>query len=208
MPPASAPAAGPASAPASAPAAPGPDGAAGAPVPAVPPVPDTADEVYEELRRIATRWFRGQRPDHTLQPTALIHEAWMRLARTAPGRYRDRHHFLATAATAMKQILINHARDRGAQRRGGGRERVHLDRADGGEAMDPDVLMDLAEALDQLERVDPRKATIAELRLLGGMTMPQIAARLGVSLTTTEDHWRTTRAWLSARMAGWREESS
>ncbi len=172
------------------------------------PAPGSAEEVYEELRLIAARWFRGQRPDHTLQPTALIHEAWLRLARTAPDRYRDRHHFLATAATAMKQILINHARDRGAQRRGGGWQRIPLEHADGGEAMDPEVLMDLAEALDQLERLDPRKAAIAELRLLGGMTMPQIAARLGVSLATTEDHWRTARAWLSARMAEWRRESS
>jgi RNA polymerase sigma factor (TIGR02999 family) len=156
--------------------------------------------VYDELRRIAGRWFRGQRTDHTLQPTALIHEAWLRLARATPDRYADRHHFLAVAATAMKQVLINHARGRNAACRGGGWTRVHLDRADRGEPVDPEVLLDLAEALDQLEGMDARKAAIAEMRLLGGLTLKEIAARLGCSMTTVEDHWRTTRAWLAARL--------
>lgn len=156
--------------------------------------------LYDELHQMARRCFRSQRGDHTLQPTALVHEAWMKLSRSAPDRFTDRHHFLATAATAMRQVLINHARGRDAARRGGGWTRRSLEGVDRGDPVDAAVLIDLADALDALEKVDPRKASVAELRMLGGMTHSEIAERLGCGLTTVEDDWRMARAWIASRL--------
>lgn len=153
---------------------------------------------------MAARAFRGQPGDHTLQPTALLHEAWLKLAR-AEGDWNDETHFRAVAATAMRQVLLNHAERRGTRKRGGGRRRVGFAALEAATATGPqpvDDLLDLAEAIAALERADARKAQIVELRLLGGLTMPQVAARIGRSLTVVEDDWRSARAWLAARLEG------
>lgn len=158
-----------------------------------------------ELRALAASVFRSQRAGHTLQPTALVNEAFVRMLgpKGAPSPWQDKAHFFAVAATAMRQILVNHARDRAAKKRGGGREarRVTLSdvpiAADGGPA---DVL-DVEEALAALERAEPEQARIVELRFFGGLTNPEIAEVLGRSLRTVELEWRLAKTWLAARLA-------
>ncbi|MFK7959751.1 MAG: ECF-type sigma factor [Phycisphaerales bacterium] len=158
-------------------------------------------EAYEHLHRLARGWFGRERSGHTLQPTALLHEVWLKLGSSAPERFRDREHFLATAAMAMRQVLINHARARTAVRRGGpDRQRVSLDAAPPEASYDADVLLDLAVAIEELGRMSGRAATIAEWRLLGGLTVPQVARRLDCSVSTVEQEWRTARAWLHVRL--------
>jgi RNA polymerase sigma factor (TIGR02999 family) len=162
--------------------------------------------LHGELRALAKSVFRSQREGHTLQPTALVNEAFLKMLGRdgAPSPWQDRAHFFAVAATAMRQILVNHARDRAAKKRGGGRDarRVTLSdvpfAGDGGLA---DVL-DVEDALAALERVDPEQARIVELRFFGGLTNPDIAEVLGRSLRTVELEWRLAKTWLAARLAG------
>jgi len=161
--------------------------------------------LYDELRAIAGRQFRGQRSDHTLQPTALVHEAFVKMLGRPAAAWNDRKHFVAIAATAMRQILVNHARDRAAQKRGGGERPVALE--DAPEAGRPtaatvDVLA-LNEALEKLQEIDARKHRIVELRFFGGLSVEEIADVLEVSKTTIESEWRTTRAWLARNMKDW-----
>ncbi|MBL8863686.1 MAG: sigma-70 family RNA polymerase sigma factor [Planctomycetes bacterium] len=156
--------------------------------------------VYAELRSLAGGVFRGQPADLTLQPTALVHEAWLRLVRQDSVGARDHEHFLAVAATAMRQILADHARRRRAQKRvAGGRRETWLEppTPSGAEGLDL-VLLD--EALTRLEGVDPRQHRIVELRFFGGLDMEQIARVLETSKATVEREWRAARAWLGARM--------
>ncbi len=156
--------------------------------------------VYDELKAMANRYFRGQPADHTLQPTALVHEAYLKLidqTRVAPG---DDSHFVAAAATAMRSILVDHARRRKTTKRGGGRRAVPLDEAlDAVETRAADIL-ELDECLQELAQIDDGLARIVELRFFGGMKMEEIARTQSVSLPTVERKWRSARAWLYKRL--------
>ncbi len=156
--------------------------------------------IYQELRALAGRIFRGQRADQTLQPTALVHEAFLRLVDHDRVQVRDRAHFMALAATVMRQILTDHARRRRAQKRGGDQRRGTLvDAPTPGEGPALDLVV-LDEVLVRLERVDPRQHRIVELRFFAGLEVAEVAALLGVSDTTIEREWRAARAWLGARI--------
>ncbi len=155
--------------------------------------------VYEELRRLARSHMRRQ-SGHTLQATALVHEAYVRLVGQVDVKWEGRAHFFAVAATAMRQILSNHARRKRAAKRGSGRARVTLS-----EVVDPssgpDVdLLALHEALEKLAGLDERQSQLVEMRFFGGMTVAEIAQVLGVSTSTVEKEWVVARAWLSAEL--------
>lgn len=157
--------------------------------------------VYGELRALAGSYFRRQRSDHTLQPTALVHEAFVRLVDQTGVHWKDRAHFFAIAATAMRQILTDHARRRAALKRGGDRAKVSLD---GAAAPTPDEEVDLValdEVLTRLMTLDPRKHRVVELRFFGGLSVDEVAEVLGVSKTTVESDWRAARAWMSAELS-------
>jgi len=157
------------------------------------------DVVYDRLRRMAGARMRSQRPGHTLQPTALVHEAWMKLARGSVD-WQNRNHFLAVAARAMRQILINHAEKRSAQKRGGGAHRVTFDDlAVHVEAPDVDLLA-LDRALDELAEVDERLAQVVELRYFAGLSVEETAEVLDVSPATVKRDWAYARAWLLERI--------
>jgi RNA polymerase sigma factor (TIGR02999 family) len=153
--------------------------------------------VYDELRRVASGLMRRERPDHTLPPTAVVHEAVIRLLGEAVlEKAPDRSFLFAAAARAMREVLIDHARRRAAGRRGGGRHRVPLDAVVDyfeGQGLD---LVAVHEALDRLARRDERQAQVMTLRYFGGMTVAEVAAALGVSVVTVERDWRLARAWL------------
>jgi RNA polymerase sigma factor (TIGR02999 family) len=156
--------------------------------------------VYDELRALAGSYFKRQPEGHTLQPTALVHEAFLRLARQDASKFNDREHFFAVAATAMRQILASHARGRGANKRGGGMAQVTLTNLvvpDEGSEID---LIALDDVLRQLEKLSERQAKVVEYRFFGGLTLPEIAKVLGVSLTTVEKEWRRARAWLAVEL--------
>lgn len=156
--------------------------------------------VYEELRALAGAYFRGQRANHTLQPTALVHEAFIRLIDQSSVQFASRRHFMAVAALAMRQILADHARRVGAGKRGGDWQRIGVeDLAAGGSGGDVDPAS-LHEALECLSDVDARQARVVELRFFGGLTMEEIAEVIGVSKTTVELDWRAARAWLGTRL--------
>lgn len=153
--------------------------------------------VYDELRRLADSYLRRERPDHTLQPTALVNEAYLRLVDQTRASLRDRSHFFAVAARQMRRVLVDHARRHDAEKRGGGARRVSLDEAVD-QAQDPrDLdLVALDAALDKLAELDARQARIVELRYFGGLTVEETAEALGVSATTVKDDWQSARAWL------------
>lgn len=160
--------------------------------------------VYGELRRLAARFLEGERKDHTLQPTALVHEAYLRLAGGAVPRWQDRVHFFAVAAQVMRRLLVDHARARRAEKRGGGVRPLPLEAAlDIGspEAGDPELLLALDEALVELAVHDARKARIVELRFFGGLTIEEAAEVLDVATSTVILEARLARAWLFRRMA-------
>lgn len=151
--------------------------------------------VYDELRRLAGHYMREERVDHTLQPTALVHEAYLKLADQRRVQWAGRTHFVAVAATAMRRILLDHARRHKAEKRGGGRKATLED----GLAVTPDEQVDilaLDEALTRLEAVDPRQARLVELRFFGGLNIEETAEALDVSPTTIKRDWRFARAWL------------
>ncbi|MHC4947089.1 MAG: ECF-type sigma factor [Planctomycetota bacterium] len=156
--------------------------------------------VYEELRRLAGAYLREERPDHTLQATALVHEAYMRLARSPDARWNDRIHFFRVAAKTMRRILVNHAVARRRLKRGGGGRRLALEEVTAA-IPGPEVdLVDLDEALGRLGDMDERLATLVELRFFAGCTNEQVAEILDVSTRTVEREWRTARAWLHGQM--------
>jgi RNA polymerase sigma factor (TIGR02999 family) len=159
--------------------------------------------VYAELRDIAGRLFRAQRPGHTLQPTALVHEAYIKVLGSGEGHWKDRAHFLSVAAIAMRQILVNHARDRQALKRGGPDARVITltDVAGLGELDALDVLA-VHEALDALHRLDPRQAKIAELRVFGSLTLDEAAEVVGISRRTVALDWKMAKSFLAKRLGG------
>jgi RNA polymerase sigma-70 factor (ECF subfamily) len=161
-----------------------------------------ADLVYGELHRIASREMRHEREGHTLQTTALVHEAYLRLAGAESLEIQNRGHFFAVASQQMRRILVDHARSGNAQRRGGGSLRVDLDKLQIGVAEPSvDVLL-LDEALRNLEQLDPRAAKVVELRYFGGYTDKEVVEVLGVSLATVRRDWEFARSWLFDQMRG------
>ena len=152
--------------------------------------------VYQELRRLARRQMRRERPGDTLQTTALVNEAYLRLVDYERVRPRDRAHFLAIAAQAMRRILVERARGRRSEKRGGDPQRISLE--DAGDLSDERAaeLVALDEALRAFAAIDPRKARLVELRYFGGLTIEETAEVLGVSTPTVERDWRTARIWL------------
>ena len=157
--------------------------------------------VYEELRRLAAAYLRRERPGQTLQPTALVHEAYLRLMKDRPDRWQNRAHFCAIAAHSMRQILIERARARGARKRGGAQPRVTLDEGlVAGEAPSVDLVA-LNEALDRLEAMDPEQARLVELRYFGGLTIEETAEAMNISPASVKRHWVVARAWLARELA-------
>jgi RNA polymerase sigma factor (TIGR02999 family) len=156
--------------------------------------------VYEELRRLAHHFMEGQRRDHTLQTTALVNEAYLRLADKERPDFTSRSHFLAVAAKAMRHILVDHARASGRQKRGAGVSEVELEEGALILPQPAKELLDLHEALEQLSALDPRKAQVVELRYFGGLTQEEIAEVLKVSAVTVRRDWLFSKAWLYAEL--------
>jgi RNA polymerase sigma-70 factor (ECF subfamily) len=157
--------------------------------------------VYDELRRLASRHLARERGE-SLQPTALVHEAYLRLLDQRSVNWQNRAHFFAIAARLMRRILIDHARRRVAERRGGGAVHVTLDEARQVSLQRPGELLALDEALDELAMVDARKAQVVELRFFGGLSVQETANALGVSQVTVMRDWSTARAWLHRAITG------
>lgn len=153
--------------------------------------------VHDELRRLARSYMRREREGHTLEPTALVHEAYLRLVDQRDVHWESRGHFLAIAAQAMRRILVDHARGHRAAKRGGDAERVTLSGVPAvGDVGDVDVI-DLHGALDRLSRLDARQARVVELRTFGGLSVDETAAVLGISPATVKREWTTARLWLA-----------
>src|SRR5262245_13054305 len=156
--------------------------------------------VYAELRRLAAAKLAQEKPGQTLQPTALVHEAYLRLVGEGQGQhFAGRGHFFAACAEAMRRILVEHARAKGADKRGGHWKRVEL--ADWHDvAQPPEQVLALNEAIDRLAALDPQKARLVTLRYFGGLSLPEAADALGVSLRTAERWWHFARSWLYAQL--------
>jgi RNA polymerase sigma-70 factor (ECF subfamily) len=168
------------------------------------PSPDAdalAPLVYDELRRIAARYMRRERPGQTLQPTALVHEAYMRLAR-AGTPWHDEKHFVGIAARSMRQILVERARARGAQKRWAGLNRISLSDSLAIAADPETILPALDDALTRLESIDSEQARIVELRFFAGLSIEETAEAIGVSPATLKRRWSLARAWLFRELAG------
>ena len=168
----------------------------------------TAEElfpvVYDELRRIAKNYMSRETPGHTLQPTALVHEAYLKLVDQTRADWKGKTHFFAVGAKVMRRLLVDHARGRGALKRGAGWHRVTLSEALdplGGEDLDPEQLLDLNSALEQLAEIDEREVRVVTLRFFGGLTVEQVGQVLGVSTRTVENDWRHAKAWLRLRLS-------
>ena len=167
-------------------------------------------QVYDELRRLAANYLRHERPGQTLQATALVHEAFLRLSKEKNQPWKNRTHFLAIAALSMRQILVQRARARNAEKRGGGAEKIALDESviaeqpgvsrRGPEGGGVDVLA-LDTALDKLAALDPQQAKIVELRYFGGLTVEEVAESLDISPATVKRHWTVARAWLHKELS-------
>lgn len=152
--------------------------------------------VYDELRALARAQLRHERPDHTLQPTALVHEAYLRLVGGNQPPWNDRQHFFRAAAEAMRRILIEHARKRRRAKRGGGLVRVELSGVDLGVEQDPDRLLALDDAFRRLEQQDPEAADVVRLRFFAGLSVEETAQATGLSERTVKREWAFARAWL------------
>jgi RNA polymerase sigma factor (TIGR02999 family) len=158
--------------------------------------------VEAELRRLARAYMRRERRDHTLQPTALINEAFLRLTDARRVRWQDRAHFLGIAARLMRRVLVDHARSRGYRKRGGGAERVTLDEGLVGTMEPPVDVVALDRALEALAAVDVRKGRVIELRFFGGLSVEQTAEVLHVSADTVKRDWRLAKLWLLRELEG------
>src|SRR5213596_3924513 len=152
--------------------------------------------VYDELLRLAHHYMEGQRPDHTLQTTALVNEAYLRLADQTNPRWQNRAHFFAVAARAMRQILVSYARTQQAQKRGGGAFKVDLDEVALVSPEESREIVELHEALEQLSALDSRKAQIVELKYFGGLNYDEIAEVLKISRITVRRDWEFAKVWL------------
>ena len=152
--------------------------------------------VYSELRKLAIHKMSSEHPGHTLQPTALVHEAWLRLTAPTQPQWQNRAHFFGAAAEAMRRILVEHARRKQSQKRGGVLERVELGEANLVLTVPPDELLAVNEALDRLAVQDPSAAELVKLRFFVGMTMEEAAAALGLAKRTAENLWTFAKVWL------------
>jgi RNA polymerase sigma factor (TIGR02999 family) len=157
--------------------------------------------VYDELRQMARGRMRHERADHTLGATELVHEAFFRLVRLDRIDWKSRAHFLALASQAMRNVLLDHAEHRGAQKRGGGERAVTLERVEIANASPNDDVLALCEALQRLEQLEPRQARVVECRFFGGLNLDETAEALGVSPATVSRDWTIARAWLHAELA-------
>jgi RNA polymerase sigma factor (TIGR02999 family) len=158
--------------------------------------------VYQELHRLAASHLRRERSGHTLQPTALIHEAYLRMVDQTQPEFNSRAHFFGVATHYMRQILVDHARARQAAKRGGGERAVQLDEAMVYSEDHPEELLGLDRALNSLQTLDERKARIVELRYFGGLTPPETAELLGISISSVSRELRSAEAWLRREIAG------
>jgi RNA polymerase sigma factor (TIGR02999 family) len=156
--------------------------------------------VYRELRQLANARMAREAADQTLQPTALVHEAWLRLGGDAQPAWQNRAHFFAAAAEAMRRILIDRARRRLAQRRGGRAEHVPLDEVPLAAAGDDTHVLAVADALEKFALLEPKKAELVKLRYFAGLTLPEVAQALDISQPTAERWWAYARAWLSVEL--------
>jgi RNA polymerase sigma factor (TIGR02999 family) len=156
--------------------------------------------VYKELRRLAHYHLQSERPDHTLQSTALVHEAYLRMAGGQQGEVRNRAHFIAVASRLMRQILVDHARGRRAAKRDGGCK-IALDDLAVLPVNGDDELLALDAALEELARIDERQAKIVEMKFFGGLSAPEISHVLGISRATIDRDWATARVWLHRQMS-------
>ena len=156
--------------------------------------------VYEELRRLAHHYMMGERPNHTLQTTALVNEAYLRLADQTNPRSQSRAHFFAVAARAMRQILVSYARSNRAQKRGGGGAKIELDEAAILSPEQSNEIVDVHEALEKLATLDERKAQVVELKYFGGLNHDEIAEVLKVSTMTVRRDWMFAKTWLYAEL--------
>ena len=167
--------------------------------------PQAGDElmqlVYEELRRLAAHKMANERPGQTLQPTALVHEAWLRLGGDAQPAWENRAHFYAAAAEAMRRILVERARRRTAVKRGGGLQHLDVDQVQIAlEGQTDDKILQVDEALEKLAALDPRKAMLVKLRYFTGFSFQEAADALGIAVPTAKEWWAYARAWLSVEM--------
>jgi RNA polymerase sigma factor (TIGR02999 family) len=157
--------------------------------------------VYDELRKLAMARLEAESAGHSLSATALVHEAYLRLVGPADdARWENRGHFFAAAAEAMRRLLVEHARSRKRLKRGGGQQQISLEAAESLLKSPSEDLVALDEALTRLAAVDPLKADVVKLRFFGGLTMPEIARTLDLSLSTVERHWTFARTWLYAEL--------
>jgi RNA polymerase sigma factor (TIGR02999 family) len=157
--------------------------------------------VYQELRKLASGFLRGERPDHTLQPTALIHEAYLRLIEQDLPQWQSRSHFFGVAARLMRQILVDHARSHQAAKRGGDQEKLSLDEAPVFSQQHAADVVALDEALNKLATFDERKCRIIEMRFFGGMTEEETGEALGLSAVTVRRELRLAKAWLRRELS-------
>ena len=163
--------------------------------------PQLLPQVYEQLRDLAAGYLRGQGPCHTLQPTALVHEAYLKLLKQSAATWGDPTHFMSVAARAMRQILVDHARAKGTLKRGGDGQRWSILPGDASTHDDEIDLLSLDTALSRLGALDERKARVVELRFFAGLTVTETAHVLGVSPATVEGDWRFARAWLRDQLS-------
>lgn len=159
------------------------------------------DAVYRDLRRLANSIMSGEREGHTLQPTALVHEAYMRLIRYDRMQWQDRAHFFAMASRQMRRILVDHARRKLADRRGGGAPKLSLDEGLGLSIGNEVDVLALHDAIGVLEQLNPRQGQMVVMRFFGGMSMPEIAAIFDVSTRTMQSDWVMARAWLKRELS-------
>jgi RNA polymerase sigma factor (TIGR02999 family) len=176
---------------------------------------DASDQLvallYDELRRLAAACMRRERNDHTLQPTALVHEAWLRLVDKREWNVQNRAYFFGTAAQVMRRILIDHARAARAEKRGGEQVAVSLENALAVAVEHPAQFLDVHGALDRLNQLDESRARVAEMRFFGGLSIDEIAEITGVAARTVDRQWRAARAWLSRELGAgdtWSETGS
>lgn len=155
--------------------------------------------IYDELRGLAADYLRNERPNHTLQPTALVHEVYLRLIDQEQTDWKNRAHFFALAAEMIRRVLVDHARAKQAAKRGGDRERVSLEDADQRVEHQVDLLT-LDELLEELDTLSERQRRVVELRFFGGLTVKDTAHVLGISTPTVKADWRLARAWLGTRL--------
>jgi RNA polymerase sigma-70 factor, ECF subfamily len=162
---------------------------------------ELVDVVYEDLHRLARQYMGQERSGHTLQPTALVHEAFLKLIDQTRVDWQDRSHFFAIGAQAMRRILVNHAKSRARGKRGGGRQKLPLDEALTVSLENDAEILAVDEALEKLAALDERQAKIVELRFFGGLNVEETAAVLGIPKRTIEREWAACRAWLRRELA-------